>query len=80
MPSLPNHARGIAALLLVTVVWGTTFPAMKDMTGYLSTNWIVVSRFAMASVLLSPFLFRAAAGGVGLIACQWAKALGLRLI
>ena len=59
MPSLPNHARGIAALLLVTVVWGTTFPAMKDMTGYLSTNWIVVSRFAMASVLLSPFLFRA---------------------
>jgi len=25
-------------------------------------------------------LFHAAAGGVGLIACQWAKALGLRLI
>lgn len=27
-----------------------------------------------------PFLFHAAAGGVGLIACQWAKALGARLI
>ncbi|WP_323097943.1 NADPH:quinone reductase, partial [Serratia marcescens] len=26
------------------------------------------------------FLFHAAAGGVGLIACQWAKALGARLI
>ncbi|MCX8958799.1 quinone oxidoreductase [Erwinia psidii] len=26
------------------------------------------------------FLFQAAAGGVGLIACQWAKALGARLI
>ncbi|MFX8218943.1 quinone oxidoreductase, partial [Acinetobacter baumannii] len=25
-------------------------------------------------------LFHAAAGGVGLIACQWARALGLRLI
>jgi NADPH2:quinone reductase len=25
-------------------------------------------------------LFHAAAGGVGLIACQWAKALGLQLI
>jgi drug/metabolite transporter (DMT)-like permease len=59
MPSLPNHARGIAALLLVTLVWGTTFPAMKDMTDYLSTNWIVVTRFAMASLILSPFLFRA---------------------
>jgi drug/metabolite transporter (DMT)-like permease len=59
MPSLPNHLRGIAALLLVTLVWGTTFPAMKDMTDYLSTNWIVVSRFAMASLILSPFLLRA---------------------
>ena len=27
-----------------------------------------------------PFLFHAAAGGVGLIACQWAKALGAMLI
>ena len=27
-----------------------------------------------------PFLFHAASGGVGLIACQWAKALGARLI
>ncbi|MBJ9200291.1 quinone oxidoreductase [Citrobacter freundii] len=27
-----------------------------------------------------PFLFHAAAGGVGMIACQWAKALGAKLI
>ena len=27
-----------------------------------------------------PYLFHAAAGGVGLIACQWAKALGAKLI
>ena len=27
-----------------------------------------------------PFLFHAAAGGVGLLACQWAKALGAKLI
>lgn len=27
-----------------------------------------------------PFMFHAAAGGVGLIACQWAKALGAKLI
>lgn len=56
---MPQHARGILALLVVTLVWGTTFPAMKDMTDSLSANWIVLSRFALAGVLLSPFLWRA---------------------
>jgi drug/metabolite transporter (DMT)-like permease len=56
---MPQHLRGIAALLLVTLVWGTTFPAMKDMTGYLSASWIVLVRFALAGVLLAPFLWRA---------------------
>ncbi|MFA9218906.1 MAG: DMT family transporter [Sphingomonadaceae bacterium] len=56
---MPQHLRGIAALLLVTLVWGTTFPAMKDMTGYLSASWIVLVRFTLASVLLAPFLWRA---------------------
>jgi len=56
---MPHHLRGVAALLIVTLVWGTTFPAMKDMTGYLSASWIVLSRFAIASVLLLPFLWRA---------------------
>lgn len=56
---MPQHARGILALLIVTIVWGTTFPAMKEMTGYLSANWIVVSRFGIASVLLLPFVIRA---------------------
>jgi drug/metabolite transporter (DMT)-like permease len=56
---MPLHLRGVAALLIVTLVWGTTFPAMKDMTGYLSASWIVLCRFALASVLLLPFLWRA---------------------
>jgi drug/metabolite transporter (DMT)-like permease len=56
---MPQHLRGIAALLIVTLVWGTTFPAMKDMTGYLSASWIVLCRFALASLLLLPFLWRA---------------------
>ncbi|MYM23662.1 EamA family transporter [Duganella sp. FT135W] len=55
---MPVHLRGVAALLLVTLVWGTTFPAMKDMTGYLSASWIVLCRFALASALLLPFLWR----------------------
>jgi drug/metabolite transporter (DMT)-like permease len=49
----------VFALLLVTLVWGTTFPAMKDMTGYLSAGWIVLCRFVVASLLLLPFLWRA---------------------
>ncbi len=57
--TMPQHLRGVAALLIVTLVWGTTFPAMKDMTGYLSASWIVLSRFAIASLLLLPFLWRA---------------------
>lgn len=56
-----NHPlRGVFALLIVTLVWGTTFPAMKDLTAHLSPAWIVFSRFAMAALILSPFLWRAA--------------------
>ena len=56
---MPQHLRGIAALLIVTLVWGSTFPAMKEMTGYLSASWMLLARFAVASVLLLPFLWRA---------------------
>ena len=52
--------RGILALLVVTLVWGTTFPAMKALTGTLSPAWIVFTRFALATLLLSPFLVRGA--------------------
>ncbi len=51
--------RGILALLLVTIVWGTTFPAMKSLTAYFSPVWIVCVRFGLAALLLSPFLWRA---------------------
>lgn len=52
--------RGILALLVVTLVWGTTFPAMKALTASLSPAWIVFTRFALAALLLSPFLVRGA--------------------
>jgi drug/metabolite transporter (DMT)-like permease len=55
-----NHQlRGILALLVVTVVWGTTFPAMKGLTAYFSPVWIIFVRFALAALLLAPFLWRA---------------------
>lgn len=84
---MPLHTRGLLGLLLVTLVWGTTFPAMKDMTDTLSANWIVVSRFALAGVLLAPFLLRAAwrdlalggLAGVLLFFCYLAQVEGLSL-
>ncbi|QYF95506.1 DMT family transporter [Massilia sp. PAMC28688] len=56
------HLRGILALLLVTLVWGTTFPAMKALTAHVSPAWIVFTRFALAALVLAPFLLRATRG------------------
>jgi drug/metabolite transporter (DMT)-like permease len=56
---MTHQFRGILALLLVTLVWGTTFPAMKDLTARFTPVWIVLLRFALAGVLLAPFLWKA---------------------
>lgn len=56
---MTTQFRGILALLVVTLVWGSTFPAMKGMTDYFSPAWIIAIRFVIASVLLSPFLWKA---------------------
>lgn len=54
-----QQLRGIFALVIVVLVWGTTFPAMKDLTATFSPVWIILTRFAIAAVLLVPFLWRA---------------------
>jgi drug/metabolite transporter (DMT)-like permease len=79
--------RGILALLVVTLVWGTTFPAMKGLTAWFSPVWIIFARFALAAVLLAPFLWRArradiaagAALGVVLFVCFMGQVEGLAL-
>jgi len=53
-----GHRLGLTALVLVTVVWGTTFPAMKAMSGDLHALEIIALRFAVAMVVLTPFLWR----------------------
>lgn len=55
---MTQHIHGILALFLVTMVWGTTFPAMKDLTASFTPVWIIFVRFAMAAVLLLPFLWK----------------------
>jgi len=85
--ALPVRLRGIFALLLVTLVWGTTFPAMKDLSIHFSAVWIVAIRFSVAGLLLSPFLLRAkvadyTAGallGLTLFVCYMFQLSGLEL-
>jgi drug/metabolite transporter (DMT)-like permease len=81
------HFRGILALLIVTIAWGTTFPAMKDLTTDFSPVWIIFIRFALGALLLLPFLFGAsrrdvATGallGMLLFACYLFQVEGLAL-
>lgn len=56
---MTQQLRGILALVVVVLVWGTTFPAMKDLTATFSPVWIILVRFALAMLILSPFLWRA---------------------
>ncbi len=46
--------QGLLALLLVTMVWGTTFPAMKMLSAHLDALQIIWMRFAIALAVLSP--------------------------
>lgn len=45
---------GLLALLVVTLVWGTTFPAMKLLSQQLDALQIIWLRFAIALLLLAP--------------------------
>src|SRR6218665_2464100 len=65
---------GLLALLVVTVVWGTTFPAMKLLSQWLHALQIIWVRFAIALAGLVP-LWR----GVVCPAGRWGGALGLLL-
>lgn len=50
---------GILILLLVTLVWGTTFPLLKSAAADLGGIEISAFRFIVAAVCISPFLLRA---------------------
>ena len=56
-----TRARGIALLLLKTIIWGTTFPGNKVASGFLSAPQIVCLRFGIAALVLAPWLRRATA-------------------
>jgi len=47
---------GLGLLLLVMVIWGTTFPLMKDAITTISPSALAAGRFAIAAVVLLPFM------------------------
>ena len=65
---------GLLALLLVTVVWGTTFPAMKLLTTELDALQIIWWRFLIALVVLGPLWW-----GMRRAETTWGCALGVLL-
>ena len=65
---------GLLALLLVTMVWGTTFPAMKLLSAQLDALQIIWLRFAIALVVLGPLWWGMRRGER-----LWGCALGLLL-
>ncbi len=40
-------------IVIATVIWGSSFVIVKDMTGYISPAWILFIRFSIATAILS---------------------------
>ncbi len=51
-----SHRQGLAALMLVTLVWGTTFPAQKALSADLVALEIILLRFSISSLAMLPLL------------------------
>ncbi len=54
----PNtlHAWGIAVLLAVTLIWGTSYPVLKGALSSLSPSAIFATRFVIAALPFTPYL------------------------
>lgn len=52
------RTRGVALLVVVTAIWGTTFPFVKTLGETLPAEAIVAVRFLLAAVVMSPWLRR----------------------
>jgi drug/metabolite transporter (DMT)-like permease len=50
------HAWGITVLLVVTLIWGTSYPILKGAISNLSPSTILATRFAVAALPFTPYL------------------------
>ncbi|RIL08496.1 EamA family transporter [bacterium] len=79
------HAAGIAALLVVTLLWGTTFAVIKGAVTHVAPLHLTLARFAIAGSIFLPWVVRSRhAWGAGLELGGWlflgyaTQAVGLR--
>lgn len=50
------HQKGTLLLLLSTIIWGTSFPVLKDTVSSLSPAVLITVRFCIAAIALLPWL------------------------
>jgi drug/metabolite transporter (DMT)-like permease len=50
------HTRGILLLLVTTLIWGTTFPVIKQIMVSVSPMALVAVRFLLAALVFTPWL------------------------
>ncbi len=52
------HTRGILLLIVTTLVWGTTFPVLKETVVSISPMVLIAVRFVLAALVFAPWLRR----------------------
>ncbi|MBD2566019.1 MULTISPECIES: DMT family transporter [Nostoc] len=57
-PQKYRHTQGIILLVATTLIWGTTFPVIKDVVSSLSPASLIAIRFAVAALVFVPFAGR----------------------
>ena len=67
-----KHTSGLLALLVVTLIWSTTFPVGKAAFDHLSPPLLTACRFAISALLVAPRLF-----GLTQAEARWGAILGL---
>jgi drug/metabolite transporter (DMT)-like permease len=51
-----NYRKGTLLLLSTTIIWGTSFPILKDTLDTIPASMLVAIRFGIAAIALSPWL------------------------
>lgn len=53
-----SSRRADILMLFITLIWGATFPFIKNALLYTSANWFVAIRFLLAALILLPFVIK----------------------
>jgi len=57
-PSMKKELHAILFLLLATLIWGFTFPLIKNAINFVAPSVFVTIRFTLAAIILFPLVFK----------------------